>query len=293
MDVIAALFGVVAPVMVVTLVGYVWAIRKYDFDHGLITRLVTMVGAPAMVFSTFTGVSLPQDEMVRMAEASLACIALFAVMGLAVLSVARLPVRVYLPSLTFPNIGNMGLPVCLLAFGQSGFAMAMIYFALGTVLQFTAGPAIAAGKAHWSAPFRVPFIYAVVAALAVNFAHIPIPAWVASTATLLAGMTIPLMLLSLGVALAQLRAANLGRALTFSILRLAVGVGVGFAVSAALGLSPAERGVVVIQSAMPVAIFNFLFARMYDNRPDEVAGMVLISTILSYISLPLTVALVM
>jgi predicted permease len=59
-----------------------------------------------------------------------------------------------------------------------------------------------------------------------------------------------------------------------------------------LGLTPAERSVVVVESAMPVAIFNFLFARVYGNRPDEVAGMVLISTLLSYGSLPLTIALV-
>jgi predicted permease len=293
MGVMSALFGVIAPVMVVTLIGYVWGIRKYEFDHGLITRLVTAVGAPAMVFSTFTSITLPAEAMLRMSEAALACVCAFAVIGVSVLTVVRLPIRVYLPSLIFPNIGNMGLPVCLLAFGQSGFALAMIYFTLVTVLQFTAGPAIAAGQARWTAPLRVPFIYAVAAALVVSFAHLPIPPWIASTASLLGGMTIPLMLLSLGVALAQLRTANIGRAVAFSVLRLAMGAGVGWAVATAMDLSAAERGVVVIQSAMPVAIFNFLFARMYDNRPDEVAGMVLMSTVLSYASLPVMVALVM
>lgn len=292
MGVISALFSVVAPVMVITLLGYLWGRKKYDFDHGLITRLVTLVGAPAMVFSTFTSISLPTDQMTRMSEAALSCLVLFAIIGFSVLKLCRLPIKVYLPSLMFPNIGNMGLPVCLLAFGQSGFALAMIYFALGTILQFTAGPAIAAGQTHWSAPLRVPFIYAVVAALVVSFFHIGVPAWVASTTNLLGGMTIPLMLLSLGVALAQLRATNMGRALAFSVMRLTMGALVGWGVATVMGMDGIERGVVVIESAMPVAIFNFLFARLYDNRPDEVAGMVLMSTVLSYVTLPIMVALV-
>lgn len=292
MEAISALFSVVAPVMAITLLGYLWGLKKYHFDHGLITRLVTLVGVPAMVFSTFTSIALPTDQMARMSEAALTCVALFAVIAIAVLKACRLPIKVYLPSLIFPNIGNMGLPVCLLAFGQSGFALAMIYFALVTILQFTVGPAIAAGQARWSAPLRVPFIYAVAAALLATYGGIAVPAWIANTASMLGGMTIPLMLLSLGVALAQLRATNMGRALAFSVMRLTMGALVGWAVATAMGLDGTERGVVVIQSAMPVAIFNFLFARLYDNRPDEVAGMVLMSTILSYATLPIMVALV-
>jgi predicted permease len=37
---------------------------------------------------------------------------------------------------------------------------------------------------------------------------------------------------------------------------------------------------------MPVAVFNYFFAREYGAHQDEVAGMVLISTVLSYVLLP-------
>ncbi|WP_294534932.1 hypothetical protein [uncultured Rhodoblastus sp.] len=50
------------------------------------------------------------------------------------------------------------------------------------------------------------------------------------------------------------------------------------------------RGVVIMQSTMPVAVFNYLFALMYRNRPEEVAGMVLTSTLFAMLWLPLLVA---
>jgi predicted permease len=44
---------------------------------------------------------------------------------------------------------------------------------------------------------------------------------------------------------------------------------------------------------MPAAVFNYLFARMYGNRPDEVAGVILVSTLMSVITLPLILTAVM
>ena len=88
------------------------------------------------------------------------------------------------------------------------------------------------------------------------------------------------MLLSLGVALARLRIAGLGRAATMSALRLVLGFAVGLAVATALGLQGTVRGVVILESAMPVAVFNYLWAVRYQTAPEEVAGMVLGSTVL-------------
>ena len=49
----------------------------------------------------------------------------------------------------------------------------------------------------------------------------------------------------------------------------------------------AARGVLILQCAMPVAVFNYLFALQYNNQPEEVAGTVVLSTALSFLSLPL------
>jgi predicted permease len=110
---------------------------------------------------------------------------------------------------------------------------------------------------------------------------------------MIGNLTIPLMLLGLGVALAQLVARNKARQFTLALARLALGLAGGVGVSWLFGLQGAERGVLIIQSAMPTAVFNYLFARAHGSDPDEVAGLVLLSTLVSYVSLPAIVALAM
>ncbi len=293
MNLLQALAPILAPVFLTALGGYLWARAGQPFDHTFVTQLITIVGAPALVFSTLANTALPFDTAARMAGATAVCLLATAVAAALVLRVAGLPMKVYLPSLTFPNIGNAGLPVCLFAFGQEGMALAMVFFTVTSVSQFTLGPAIAAGELKIGKLLRVPLLYAVAAAIVVLALGWKLPAWLSNTLGMVSGLTIPLMLLSLGVALAELRAPNMLRAAALSALRLGLGAACGLAVAAAFGLDGVARGVVVIESSMPAAVFNYLFARLYDNRPDEVAGVILVSTLMSAFTLPLVLLAVM
>jgi malate permease and related proteins len=293
MNLLATLAPVVAPVFLIALGGYLWVRAGQPFDHALVTKLIAFIGAPALIFSTLANMTLPFDAAARMAAATLVCLLATAAIAAVVLRLAGMPMRVYLPSLTFPNIGNAGLPVCLFAFGQHGMTLAMVFFAVASIGQFTLGPAIAAGQFDLKRLLKVPLLHAVAAAMIVLALGWKIPLWASNTLNLLSGLTIPLMLLSLGVALAELKAANLGRAAAMSAVRLGLGAACGFATALAFGLDGADRGVIVIESSMPAAVFNYLFARMYNNRPDEVAGVILVSTLMSAVTLPLILAAVM
>lgn len=291
MELISNLAAVVAPVFLMSAAGYFWKRLGYAFDQSLVTNLVTLVGAPCLVFSTFTKTQMPLAELGVMVVATLACLSLFALVATLGLRLAGQPLRIYLPSLVFPNIGNLGLPVCLFAFGDRGLTLAMIFFAVTTIGQFTLGPAIAAGEFNLRKLLKIPFIYAVIVSLALGVWGVSIPQWIANTASLAGGLTVPLMLMALGVALAQLRASSLPRAVTMSVIRILMGAAGGWAVATLLDLDPVQRGVVILESAMPVAVFNYLFAVMYNNAPEEVAGMVLVSTVISYLTLPILVML--
>jgi len=292
-ELISGLAAVILPVFLVSGIGYVWRRFSQPFDHEFVTRSITWVGAPATVFSALTRTRIASEDLLSMGGAMLACMLLSAAVGALALKWARLPWRVYLPSLIFPNVGNMGLPVCLFAFGDRGLALAMVAFAVCNVGQFTFGPAMAAGSFNLGRVARIPFLYAVAAAAVVCGLGLAVPRWLDNAVGLLSGLTIPLMLLGLGAALADFKVTALGRSLALSALRIGGGAAAGWGVATLFGLDGAARGVLVIQSAMPVAVFNFLFARLYDNRPDEVAGMVLASTALAFLTLPLVVAAVM
>ncbi len=290
MDLITALVDVVAPVFAIIAVGFLWDRSGRPFEEKMVTDLVVLIGAPCLMFNSITGAVLPVQQMGLAALAALICPAITALAAGLVIKTLHLNPKVYLPALTFPNVGNMGLPVCLFAFGQTGLAVAMVYFVVTNILQFTFGPAIASGKADLWAALRAPVVLTSFVSLAVRFSGVVIPHWVTKGVTLMGGVVIPLMLLSLGVALARFKVVRISNTFAFSGLRIALGVGAGWVVATGLGLSPAMTGAVVVQSSMPVAVFNFLYAEMYDNEPQEVAGMVLVSTLLSVISLPILVS---
>ncbi|MDI9848756.1 AEC family transporter [Rhodoblastus sp. 17X3] len=290
---LASLAGIAAPVMLVTGAGYVWRWRGLPFDHEFVTRIVTRLGAPALVFVTLSKTQFALSDLWRMGGASLACLILFALIAAPALRLAGLSQRVYLPSLVFPNIGNMGLPICLFAFGQRGLALAMIYFTVTTIGQFSFGPAIARGKVTLGGLFRAPFLYAAIVAVVCAQIGFVGPKWLTDTLTMVGNVTIPLMLLGLGAALAEFRATNKARQTVLALSRIGMGVAGGAFVAWLFGMSGIERGVLIVQSSMPVAVFNYLFARMYGADPDEVAGLVLLSTLASYVTLPLVVAFAM
>lgn len=279
------LFNVIAPVLVCAGIG--WARAGRPFDTQFVSSLVTAIGAPCLVFATMLEVEVDPAALTRMAVATVLAHVAFGAIGWTVLRASRLSQRSYLPSLMFSNTGNMGLPLCMLAFGEFGLALAIAYFTVASVIHFTLGIGIAAGAMSWRGLVRLPILYAVAAVLVFMAAGTRPPEWVMSTARLLGGMTVPLMLVTLGISLASLRVTRLGRGLALAALRVGMGFVVGVAIATALGLEGAAKGALVVQSAMPVAVFNFLFAQRYRTEPEDVAGMVVLSTLISFAILPL------
>lgn len=296
MDAFAPLSGiaaVVAPVFLIAALGFAWIRAGLPFDRAFITAFVVNAATPCLVFSTLMRVRLEGEAVATLVLASGSAMLLSGLAGALILLALRLPLRPYVPAFAFPNAGNMGLPVCLFAFGELGMGYAVVFFTTLAVVQFTVGPAIAAGRSDAGALLRTPLIHAVAAAAAMRAAGLELPQWLANTTDLLGSCSVPLMLVSLGVALAGLRMRSTVRAMGLSALRLAVGAGAGWAVASAFGLQGTMRGVLVVQSAMPVAVFNYLWAQKFNNAPEEVAGMVIGTTALSLVSLPLLLLVAM
>lgn len=283
---IVELLSIVAPVFVCAGIGFVWARLERPFDTEFVTTLVTNVATPCLVFATLANADLELAALVRMSGAAVCAMAAFTCIGGAVLGLARLPVRAYLPPLIFPNVGNMGLPLSLLTFGEAGLALGIAYFVVGSIGMFTLGVGLASGATSLRQILRVPMIYAVVLALPFLGGGVTPPAWLDNTTRLVGGMMVPLMLIALGLSLSRLRLASLRRSLALSLLRLSMGFAVAVGLAEALGYEGAARGVLVIQASMPAAVFNYLFALRYGRAPEEVAGMVVMSTALSLITLP-------
>jgi predicted permease len=293
MDVFSTLFSVIAPVFLIGLIGYGWGRSGKTFDTGMVTLLVINIGVPCLIIDVLLNADLSADALSEMALAAFIALSANAVLAYVFLRATKLSYRAYLPSLIFGNTGNMGLPLCLFAFGEEGLALAIGYFVVFAVMQFTLGMGVASGRFSPKELARSPVIISVIIALAFMAAGIEMPTWADNTIGLLGGMTIPLMLLTLGVSLGRLHVQTLGRSAMLACVRLGLGFAVGWGAAELLGMEGAARGVVIVESAMPVAVFNYLFAVRYNAAPSEVAGMVVISTALSFATLPLLLLAVM
>lgn len=284
---------VIAPVGLIAALGYIWDRKGLPFDTNMVANLVTSVGAPCLILSILLD-NRPDPAIIGgMALAALGVVGSVAVIGGIGLRLAGQPLRVFLPSLMFPNAGNMGMPLCLFAFGDEGLALSVAFFAAMAMTQFTIGVSIAAGRMALRDVAMNPVLWAALVSLVLLLTGAALPRWLDGTIDVLAGMVIPLMLMSLGISLSRLKPSVLGRSTIYSIARLVLGFTAALGVTALLGLDGIARAAVIIQASMPTAVFNYLFAARYNNRPSEVASIVVVSTVLSFITLPFLMGFVL
>ncbi|KGD65217.1 hypothetical protein Y5S_01651 [Alcanivorax nanhaiticus] len=287
------LWNIIAPVLFCAGLGYFWARAGKPFDTQMVTSLVTTVTTPCLIVATLGKTDLDMAALTQVAGAAVAVMLATLLLAAAAIRVSEQPFRVFLPSLTFPNTGNMGIPLCMLAFGDAGLALSLAWMMVYSVAHFSMGMAIVSGQGFSWSLFRHPILLSVFLAVAMVSFQLSLPEWLFNTVSLIGDVTIPLMLITLGVSLSQLKVHHVGKGAAFAALRLTIGFLVGFIVVEALDLEGVLRGVALIESAMPVAVFNYLLARAYNQGSEEVAAMVVFSTLMAFLLLPflLTLAL--
>ena len=280
------LLSIIAPVFVCAVIGYTWARSGRPFETEMVTNLITTFGVPTLVYVTLVKVEIDLAQLGEMAIATVLFLGISGAGAALALRAFGQPIRSFLPALIFPNTGNMGLPLALFAFGEAGLALGVAYFTVCIIFQFTLGVAVSTGSMNLKNLLRVPTLYATGLAIVMLLTETETPEWIMNTVELLGGMTIPIMLIALGVSLAKLSVHRIKTSMVISLGRLGGGFVVAYGIGTALGFEGIALSVLIMQSTMPVAVFNYLFAQRYNTHPEEVAGSVVISTVLSFATMP-------
>jgi predicted permease len=282
----AQLIPIIAPVLIVALLGYGWARLDFPFDRDFVTRIIMNIGAPCLVLDGIARLELPPSEFALSFAAAVTMLVSCGLIGAVGLRIVGQPLRSFLPPIVFGNTGNLGLPLCLFAFGDEGLGLAVAVYLVYSVTQFVFGPLVQGREPAWRTLLTTPMIYAAVVGVVLLATDTPMPPTLANTVQLLGGSAIPLMLLALGHSLAKFSVTRPGRAAALAFARLGLGFAIGVSVCEVLGLTGVMRGVIIIESSMPLAVFNYLLAARYDRHPDDVAGAILISTVVSFATMP-------
>ncbi len=288
--VVVALLPILAPVFAIAGLGFLWIRFGLRFDTQPVTDLVSRIGAPCLIFTTLVTLESSAALAIDVALAAVFMILGAMLIGAVVLPAAGLPRRAYLAPLMFANSGNLGISICLFAFAAPGLELAIVYFTVTATLHFTLGVLIWSGKANPAALLRTPFPYAVGAGLVTLATDAAVPDWLLTTTSLLGGIAIPLMLFTLGATVANCRLVHASRTVPATAMKFAIGLLLAFAAVDILALDGVARGVVLLQAVMPTPVFAVLFAQHYQCRPDEVASLVVATTVASLVLIPVMLA---
>lgn len=286
LDSILVILGILTPAVFMATIGYIWVRVGVEYPVPFVTTLVINIGLPALLFHTLATSTVELASLAQIAVAAIVVHVITTGVAVVLLKYSGKDWRLSVAHVV-GNTGNLGLPLCLLAFGDDGLAYAMAYFAVQCLLMFSLGDAIYAGRFSWGAVFRSPVFPAVIAGVGVRIANVPLPDLIMDTTALLSGLVIPIMLITLGVSLATLKVHQLPSCLLWSVVRTGVAVTIGFFVAELLQLEGTARGVFIIQASVPVAVFNFLLAQKHGRDSSEVSGLILITHLGSLLYLPL------
>ena len=292
MDIYIKLFEVLFPVFFVVGIGYYLGKKNPKIDTTFITNFAANIGTPAMIIFAVTSTGISFDIFKEYFWYYLLAIIFFTLVGIPTLYILKTKDIVReLPPLILPNTGNMGVPICLFAYGSEGLGVSAAITSLIIFFHFTLGVFLADRKFNFSVILKNPPFYAILFSAFILFHDINLPVVVINTTEWLMFATIFLILMSLGIALTRLKVFSLYKAIVSSFTRMLIGPLIGLGLILYFNLSGFAAGVLLIQCSMPSAVLNYLVASIYSPKKiiDSVASTIVVSTLVSFITLPIVV----
>ena len=291
MELYLKLIDVLFPVFFVIGIGYYLGKKNPNINTDFITTFAGNVGTPAMIFYTITTTGVTLSVFTEYFIYALVIIGGFSLVGILFLLLLKKDFISELPPLILPNTGNMGIPICLFAYGTAGLGVASAIASVVILLHFTLGVLLAKKSFSLEILIKNMPIYGIIVSVIFLYFEWDVPGYLENTTFLLTYATIFLVLMSLGIALSRLKVVSWTHASILGAVRVIIGPIIGFGLIKFLNLNGFAAGVLLIQSCMPSAVLTYLVGSMYSEKKvvDSVASVIVTSTIMSFITIPIVV----
>lgn len=205
--------------------------------------------------------------------------------------------RTFAVSCGLQNYGFVAIPIVAALFADKGTMGVLFTFTLGVELAcWTAGVGLLTGleKAPWRLALNPP-VMTILISLLLNFTglHPNMPQVLRNTFGMLGACAVPLALLLIGASIADIwgqERMNWKLAVLSPILRLGVIPLAFLAAAFYLPITMELKRVLIVQAAMPSAVFSIVIARMYGGHAATAVQIVIATTVVSCVTTPLVVA---
>jgi len=291
-NVVLTVAEIVAPVFLLATLGFTWVKLGYEYRLDFVTKLAMTIGVPCLIFVTLMQADIEKQALAAMAAATVSAYAIVIISFFTILMLFKLDRQTFLAPLSFGNTGNLGLPLALFAFGELGLGYAVVVFAIMAIISFTFGIWLVSGGGNPLRSLKEPLVGASLSGGLFLWMGWETPTLITNTLSLIGQLGIPLMLITLGVALARLTPSGIRRMVWLSALKLVICVAVAWPIGLWFELNDVAFAVLVLQIATPVGVTSYLLAEKYGADADSVAGLVVVSTLMGVGFLPLILAFV-
>lgn len=292
MGLIIQIVGIIGPICFIVVVGYVYALkRKPDLESA--NKINIELFTPMLIFSVLSQGNVVLDDFGPLILAGILVVLLPGVLSIPLAKKLNVEWKTFIPPMMFRNSGNLGLPLFVLAFGEQALPAAVILFIVENTLHFSLGMKMLSPKASFLRLIRIPMLQATVLGMLFAYFGWRLPQPLQLGIDMLGQIAIPLMLFALG---SRLVGMDLGR------WRLGVVAGVwapvsGLMVSLPLvwfmGFGGEDAAMIILFSALPPAVLTFSLAERFQQEPKQVASIVLISNVVSVITIPIVLAVLL
>lgn len=290
---------VVIPVFIAIGIGYlVGKFRRIDPEP--LAELVIYALSPCLIFYSLVSNPLSVTVSLRIVVFYFLLVLLLwavaTVFGI-FLRLDKLSKSALKLSIVGMNTGSYGLPVILFAFGENALSPGVLVMICTSITSATLGVYFAAGGSSerldaLTSVFKIPLVYAVVAAFTVIWSGYELPETLLRATELIGKPALPVGLLILGIQFSRMKISR-----DLEIAGVAIGAKLILApvlaliILEALSVTGLEKKVLLIQAGMPTAIGSLTLSLRFGAKPELVSAAILGSTLLSLVTTMLLVKL--
>lgn len=284
-SVLSQILHITVPVFAVALLGFLYG-RLGRGDMEAANQVNMGLFVPALLFYVLSEKVPNLSGVTDMALGALIIVIGSGLLALPLARITGVPPRALLPSLMFRNGGNLGLPLAALAFGEDKLPLAVIAFVVSASLHFSLGIWYLSDRLNPLDLLRNPVVLATGAGIGCNLLSLHTPQILMPSLEMLSAVSVPLLLVALGVRLGSIDLSYWRVGLLAAILAPVTGLLCAAAAIGLLDLDTDAAKALLLFGALPPAVLNYLMAERFARFPDQVASIVAVGNLFALVSIP-------
>ena len=274
------------PIFIIVLIGFFYS-RSVKPDLAGANKLMVDIALPILIFTSLSTKDFNPQAAALFTGAATLLIGLSGLIAFPLSKLSGAPWRAVLPCVMFTNVGPVGIPLIVLAYGPEGLAPAVVLLVLSNILHFTLGSGLMSGRVDWRMVYANPLVWATVLGISFSQLQWVMPTWLGTPLAMIGNVLVPMMLLSLGARLSTSKISDTKVGLVASVLTALARLLAAYLILLVIPLQGLERGAFILFACLPSAVFNFMLADRFQLEPNKVASMVIVGHVASLVFLPL------